>query len=212
MRKATAAVLAVLVLAGCATTPHRTYLPPPPSTQPALPPPPPATTLNGQPYHPARPVPSYAGTAGPLKQADVGRYMDGMEKDLRHYLHGLPVARPGDMLSLNLASDALFEKGGTLSEDGRDILKSLSAALRHYDRTLVQVNGYTDTRGTPDQNLKTSQKRADAVAAALRADGVDGRRLTATGYGRTHLKIVTGDGKSEPRNRRVEIRILPHPG
>lgn len=210
MRKAT--ILAALVLAGCATAPHRTYPPPPPATQPPLPPPPPATTGNGQPYRPTRPVPSYAGTAGPLKQGDVGRYMDGMEKDLRRYLHGIAVARPGDTLALNLSSDALFEKGGALSEDGRDILKSLSAALRHYDRTLVQVNGYTDTRGTPDQNLKTSQQRAEAVAAQLRADGVDGRRLTSTGYGRTHLKIVTGEGKSEPRNRRVEIRILPHPG
>ena len=71
---------------------------------------------------------------------------------------------------------------------------------------------FTDTRGTPDDNLKSSQKRADAVAAELRGDGIDGRRLSATGMGRLRLKIKTGDGVSEPRNRRIEIRIVPKPG
>lgn len=205
MKKPIAALVLVL-LAGCQSQPHYSVQPPPY----APPPPPPVTS--GVPVKPPRPVPSYAGTAGPMTQAGVGRYMDGMEKDLRRILHGLPVARPGDVLALNLTGDTLFEKGSILSEDGRDTLKALAAALRHYDRTTIQVNGYTDTRGTPDQNLRTSQKRADAVAAELRADGVDGRRLTASGFGRTHLKVATGDGKSEARNRRVEIRIVPHPG
>jgi outer membrane protein OmpA-like peptidoglycan-associated protein len=138
--------------------------------------------------------------------------MDGMESDLRRIFKGTPVARPGDALSLNLRDDTLFETGGGFSDDGRDLLRALAAALRHYDHTLVQVNGYTDTRGTPERSLALSQKRADAVAGQLRAGGVAGARITATGYGQTHLKIATGDGKSEPRNRRIEIRILPHPG
>jgi len=156
-------------------------------------------------------MPSYAGgSAGPLGAKNAGAYMDGLERDLRHYLRGIPVARPGDVVVLNLKSDGMFEHG-SLSEDGRDLLRNLSSALRHYDRTLVQVSGYTDTRGTPDQNLTLSQRRADAVAGELRADGVDARRLTAAGLGRTHLKVATGDGVSEARNRRIEIRILPHP-
>jgi len=138
--------------------------------------------------------------------------MDGMESALRRILKGTPVARPGDVLSLNLRDDMLFEKGVGFSDDGRDLLRALAAALRHYDRTTIQVNGYTDTRGTPDKSLSLSQRRADAVAGALRADGIAAARLTATGFGQTHLKIATGADKSEPRNRRIEIRILPHPG
>ena len=196
-----------LALAACQSAPHYTIQPPPYAAPP--PPPPPSKSALAR---PARPIPNYAGTAGPLTPAGVGRYMDGMESDLRRILRGTPVARPGDVLALNLRNDALFEKGGALSEDGRDLLKALAAALRHYDRTLVQVNGYTDTRGTPDQNLVLSQRRAEAVAGELRGDGVDVHRLTATGFGRTHLKVATGDGVSEARNRRIEIKILPHPG
>ncbi len=205
MRKPAAACL-LLLLAGCQSAPHHAIQPPP--SAPSLPP----SQQTTEPVRPPHPVPSYAGTAGPLVPAGVGRYMDGMERDLRRFLKGTPVARPGDALALNLRDDALFGKDGGLSEDGSELLKALAAALRHYDRTLVQVSGYTDTRFTPERNLTQSQKHADAVAAALRADGVGASRLTATGFGRTHLKIATGDGRSEPRNRRVEIRILPHPG
>lgn len=166
----------------------------------------------GPPVQPPRvkpSVPSYASTAGPLAAAGVGRYMDDLERDLRRYLRGIPVARPGDVVVLNLKSDDMFDKA-RLNDDGRDLLRNLSSALRHYDHTIIQVNGYTDTSGSPDSNLRVSQKRADAVAAELHADGIAASRLTATGYGATHLRKATGEGVSEARNRRVEIRIVPH--
>ena len=206
------APLALLALAACQSQPHYTYRAPPP-----LPPPPSAVPL--QPYQPppAEPprvkpsMPDYGGTAGPLNAKDAGKYMDGMERDMRHYLRGIPVARPGDVVVLNLKSDDMFDKG-SLSEDGRDLLRNLSSALRHYDHTLIQIGGYTDTSGTPDSNLRISQKRADAVAAELRADGIAANRITATGFGSTHLKKATGEGVSEARNRRIEIKIVPKPG
>jgi outer membrane protein OmpA-like peptidoglycan-associated protein len=205
--------IAFLALAACQSPPPRySYVTPPPpppypsGAQPYQGPPP------SQPPHVRPPVPSYGGgSAGPLTSKNAGAYMDGLERDMRHYLRGIPVARPGDVVVLNLKSDDLFEKT-SLSDDGRDLLRNLSSALKHYDHTQVQVNGYTDTRAAPDQAMKTTQKRADAVAAELRADGIDGRRLTATGYGSAHLKIATGDGKAEARNRRIEIRIVPKPG
>jgi outer membrane protein OmpA-like peptidoglycan-associated protein len=202
------APLALLALAACRSAPLPSHLPPP------QPPPPEASPPAGQ-QHAVRPprakpsVPGYAGTAGPLTAANVGTYMDALERDLRHYLRGIPVARPGDVVVLNLKSDDMFDKA-RLNDDGRDLLRNLSSALRHYDHTLIQVGGYTDTSGTPESNLRISQKRADAVAAELRADGVAANRLTAAGFGATHLKKATGEGVSEARNRRIEIRILPH--
>jgi outer membrane protein OmpA-like peptidoglycan-associated protein len=156
-------------------------------------------------------MPNYGGSAGPLAAKDVGRYMDGLERDLRHYLRGIPVARPGDVVVLNLKSDELFDRA-SLSDDGRDLVRNLSSALRHYDHTLIQIGGYTDTSGSLDSNLRISQKRADAVAVELRADGIAANRLTATGFGAAHLKKATGEGVAEVRNRRIEVRIVPKPG
>lgn len=206
MRKP-AVLAAMLLLAGCQNAPPHyavvpaMRIPPSPEEEEQAPKPP-----------PSRPIPSYTGTAGPLARAGIGRYMDAMEKDLRRILHGTPVARPGDALLLNLRNDTIFEKNGSLNGEGSDLLQALAAVLRHYDRTTIQVSGFTDTRGLPDASLKTSQKRADTVVAALRSDGVPSARLAATGFGQTRLKIATGPDKTEPRNRRIEIKILPHPG
>jgi len=206
MRKPAVAIAALLLLAGCQTErPHYRVVPAMP-----IPPSMPQETEEQRP--PRYLLPNYAGTAGPLNPAGVGRYMDAMEKDLRRILHGTPVARPGDALVLNLRNDTIFERNGSLSGQGGDLLEALAAVLRHFDRTHVQISGYTDTRGLPDKSLSVSQKRADTVAASLRGDGVAGSRLFATGFGQTHLKIATGPDKAEPRNRRIEIRIVPHPG
>jgi outer membrane protein OmpA-like peptidoglycan-associated protein len=152
------------------------------------------------------------GSAGPLKTAMVGGYMDAQERDFRAHLRGegVRVARIGDDLVLQLQDDVLFD-GNALSGDGRDVLERTAELLRHYDHTAVAVGGYTDTSGSPDQNMAMSQKRARMVADALVSDGVAGARVGAQGYGATHLKIVTGPDKSEPRNRRIEIHIIARP-
>ena len=152
------------------------------------------------------------GSAGPLKTAMVGSYMDAQEKDFRAHLRGagVRVARIGDDLVLQLQDDVLFD-GNDLSGDGRDVLERTAELLRHYDHTAVAVGGYTDTSGTPDQNMAVSQKRARLVADTLVSDGVAGSRVGAQGYGATHLKIVTGPNKNEPGNRRIEIHIIARP-
>ena len=72
--------------------------------------------------------------------------------------------------------------------------------------TRIEVNGYTDTSGTPQYNQGLSIRRAKAVEAQLITDGVPANAITIQGFGDTRL-VPTGPGVREPQNCRVEIII-----
>jgi outer membrane protein OmpA-like peptidoglycan-associated protein len=151
-------------------------------------------------------------SAGALQTAMVGDYMDAQEKDLRAHLRptGALVARVGDDLTVSWRNDMLFDGDG-LSGRGTTAIEQLAELLRHYDHSVIQVSGFFDTAGTPAEALERSRHHAKAIADNLVADGVSSERVTSQGFGATHLKIVTGPGKNEARNRRIEVRIVAHP-
>jgi outer membrane protein OmpA-like peptidoglycan-associated protein len=71
--------------------------------------------------------------------------------------------------------------------------------------TRIEVNGYTDTSGSPQYNKGLSVRRAEAVAAELVKDGVARNIISIEGFGETNLLVPTGPGVREPQNRRVQI-------
>jgi OmpA-OmpF porin, OOP family len=75
----------------------------------------------------------------------------------------------------------------------------------HAQYTRIDVNGNTDTSGTPQYNMGLSERRARVVAAELVRDGVPQGVIDMHAYGDTHLLVPTGPGVREPQNRRVEI-------
>jgi hypothetical protein len=95
----------------------------------------------------------------------------------------------------------------TLTARARQIIKEAADNSTHVQYTRIEVNGYTDTSGTPQYNMGLSMRRADAVKGELLRDGVPGTAITTQGFGETHLLVPTGAGVREPQNRRVEIII-----
>jgi len=77
----------------------------------------------------------------------------------------------------------------------------------HPEVKRVRVEGHTDDQGNDAHNLKLSQDRADAVSIYLMANGVDGERLTAVGYGETQPIESNKTKKGRATNRRVEFVI-----
>ena len=211
MKKAFALTVALLLTA-CATEPS--YYPP---GYRAPPPPSPRNVAPARPAAAAAPrvaqprplqAPRNVPSAGPVRPMTVGSYMDNQERDLREHLRGLPVgvARPGDQIVLSIRDDMLFEdNSGAFTTRGKEAIATIAIIARHYDHTMIAVSAYTDTRGT----LALSQQHARAVGKALIDEGVTGHRVTAQGYGATRLRIKTAENVSEPRNRRIEIRITP---
>jgi outer membrane protein OmpA-like peptidoglycan-associated protein len=95
----------------------------------------------------------------------------------------------------------------TLTDRARQIIKEAADNSTRVQYTRIDVNGYTDTSGTPQYNQGLSVRRAQAVAGELVRDGVPQNAITIQGFGETHLLVPTGPNVREPQNRRVEIII-----
>lgn len=191
----------VLLLAAC-------QQPPPQPPAPVPPPPMPA------PQPPAKPkpvLPPAQTTAGSLTNANVEAYMDKLERSLRGLMRGTSVRimRRGDTITVDIPNGIIFS-GEAIGPQGRTLIVNLARAFRYYDHTVGQVNGYTDTHGDFAANVELSRARATRVRDALAAYKLEGR-FTAHGFGPAKLRIHTADQVKEPRNRRIEIVILPKP-
>jgi OOP family OmpA-OmpF porin len=94
-----------------------------------------------------------------------------------------------------------------LTDRARAIIHEAAVNSTKVQYTKIQVNGFTDTSGSPKYNMGLSIRRAEAVAAELVRDGVPKAAIAIQGFGQTHLLVPTADGVREPQNRRVEIII-----
>jgi hypothetical protein len=94
-----------------------------------------------------------------------------------------------------------------LTDRAKQIIAEAAANIAKVDHTRIEVNGYTDTTGTPKYNMALSIRRANAVAAELVRLGVAKSDIAIQGFGDTKLLVPTGPQVREPQNRRVEIII-----
>jgi OmpA-OmpF porin, OOP family len=118
----------------------------------------------------------------------------------------LPVAAPAPEPARSYLVFFDWDKA-ELTDRARQIIKDAADNSTHVQYTRIEVNGYTDTSGTPKYNQGLSVRRAQAVAAELTRDGVPQSSIQIQGFGDTHLLVSTGPGVREPQNRRVEIII-----
>lgn len=152
-----------------------------------------------------------AGIGG-LSGGGIGYYMDTQEMELRQQLEGtgVSVTRQGDAIILNMPGNITFP---TDSADVRpgfdDVLHSVALVLEKYPKTIIQVDGHTDSTGSAAYNKLLSERRAESVAGALRRHGVDDRRIIATGYGPDYPIASDSTPQGREQNRRVELALSP---
>ena len=90
-----------------------------------------------------------------------------------------------------------------VDEQGLDILKAHAEYLQNNPEVLVNVNGYSDNRGTAKNNFVVSKKRARRVADILMSYGVSESQIKVNGYGES---FPLNDEKNWDENRRVELQ------
>jgi outer membrane protein OmpA-like peptidoglycan-associated protein len=110
-------------------------------------------------------------------------------------------------LVVNMA-DVLFETGKyALSTDAQLKLAKLSGIIQAHPGLNLAIEGYTDTTGAADFNMKLSQQRADTVRQFLIAQGLSADAITSKGLGEADPIADNSTAAGRKLNRRVEIIV-----
>jgi len=120
-----------------------------------------------------------------------------------------------DMMQVNLQipEPAKLEKPQTsiihyafnqydVDEQDQELLKAHADYLLENPDVVVNVNGYSDNRGSAKNNFAVSKKRAQQVADILMSFGVPATQIQVNGYGES---FPLNDENNWDENRRVEL-------
>ena len=104
-----------------------------------------------------------------------------------------------------------------IRKDAEPELNKLIKILNDNPNMEIELSSHTDCRGTKAANALLSSQRAEAAVAYLIKNGINYRRLTATGYGETKLTndcvcegtvITNCTEEQHQQNRRTVFSIL----
>ncbi len=149
-------------------------------------------------------LPFYAtAQADPSAQQIIEQLQQPKTRSLRNLIvesNGAPPSAPSVSLLIQFDFDS-----SRIREVSATALSNLAQALQSSElaNSKFRVEGHTDAKGAVQHNLKLSQLRANAVSDYLVNQGVDARRLEATGKGSTDL--ARPDAPHAAENRRVRI-------
>jgi outer membrane protein OmpA-like peptidoglycan-associated protein len=104
--------------------------------------------------------------------------------------------------------DLLFDTGrAELKSSAAINLAKLSSFLNMYKDRSVLIEGHTDNVGSEYSNQILSQRRAESVKSWLENQGIDSRRLRASGRGESSPVAGNESASGRQLNRRVEVVI-----
>jgi len=124
---------------------------------------------------------------------------------------GCPQLNDKEKQILTLAMQAVqFETGSAnLKSQSFDILNQIYDIMLRYPNYNLSVSGHTDNVGNAENNLRLSERRAEACINYLAAKGgIRAERLSYIGYG--EIRPIADNGSMDGRtlNRRVEFDLF----
>ncbi len=96
----------------------------------------------------------------------------------------------------------------TIRPESKPLVQDVTEAMKRYPEMTIEVRGHTDDQGSDDYNLKLSQRRAQAVADLLIAQGISRTRLSVKGFGESRPIVPNDSDENRRKNRRTEFVIL----
>lgn len=125
--------------------------------------------------------------------------------------NGKPIKVTQTARGVQITSDerVLFETGkSTVRSEGAAFIERVANIVKNKSKANVAVEGHTDNVGGAAYNQQLSERRANAVKAALIQQGVPAARIQTQGLGMTRPVGDNGTADGRQANRRTEIILL----
>jgi len=105
-------------------------------------------------------------------------------------------------------SDVLFDFNKyTLRPGAREKLAKISGIILAHPGLKLEVDGYTDSIGSDEYNLKLSDQRADAVRGYIVGQGLSAENIASKGFGKENPVASNDNAAGRQQNRRVELVV-----
>jgi outer membrane protein OmpA-like peptidoglycan-associated protein len=105
-------------------------------------------------------------------------------------------------------SDVLFDfNKSSLRPAAREKLAKISGIILSHPGLTLEVDGYTDSIGTEEYNLKLSDQRAGGVRSYLIGEGISADNISAKGFGKDNPVASNDNSVGRQKNRRVEMVV-----
>ena len=86
-------------------------------------------------------------------------------------------------------------------------IQKLANLIKTYPEIKIQINGYTDYRGSNSHNLVLSKERVNNVQAEFIKAGISNQRFQTHAHGESKASAYEGDTESYVFDRRVTISL-----
>jgi outer membrane protein OmpA-like peptidoglycan-associated protein len=164
------------------------------------------------PPRPSQPGAVPAPAPPPSRPAVPLSYQDREEHALRERVEGrgVQVIRSGDVIKLVLANSYMFAlSSDEIQQPATAVLDDIARVLKEYDKTRVDIKGFTDSTGSFVYNQQLSERRAQRLGAYFLSREIAAARISAVGYGPRYPAANNNTESGRVQNRRVEIELTP---
>ena len=109
-----------------------------------------------------------------------------------------------------MSTSALFDfDSDVLKEEGKVALQALGDDIKSKSGKVVDIDiiGHTDSTGPEDYNQGLSERRAQAVADYIIAEGIDATIIDVSGEGESNPIASNDTREGRAENRRVDVNV-----
>ena len=86
-----------------------------------------------------------------------------------------------------------------------EVIKKIAQMMRENRTSKVLLEGHSDERGTREYNVALGHKRAESVAKALEAEGINRQRMDTISFGEEDPANSAPNEKGWAKNRRCDL-------